>query len=149
MAFLGSTEPRTALPRQAIITDACLALVAVLAALAVLEFSRHHHHAALAAEVAAVLTTAPLAARRLAPLAAFWAILMGVITLGSDNTLVSFAAILVAGYCAVVYSRYRGLALVSLPVAGLIITAAFRDTTPPLGRLSALAILLAITGFGN
>ncbi len=143
MAFLGSTEPRTALPRQAIITDACLALVAVLAALAASEFSP------LAAKVATVLTTAPLAARRLAPLAAFWAILIGVITLGSDNTIVSFAAILVAGYCAVVYSRYRGLALVSLPLAGMIITAAFRDTTPPLGRLSALAILLAITGFGN
>ncbi len=148
MAFLGSTEPRSALPRQAIIADACLALVTVLAALAALEFSRHHH-AALATEVAPVLTTAPLAARRLAPLAAFWAILMGVITLGRDNTLVSFAAVLVAGYCAVVYSRRRGLALLSLPVAGLIITAAFRDTTPPLGRLSALAILLAITGFGN
>jgi signal transduction histidine kinase len=143
MAFLGSTEPRTALPRQAIITDACLALVAVLAALAALEFD------SLAAKVAAVLTTAPLAARRLAPLAAFWAILIGVITLGSDNTLVSFAAILIAGYCAVVYSRYRGLALLSLPLAGLIITAAFQDTTPPLGRLSALAILLAITGFGD
>jgi hypothetical protein len=112
MAFLGSTEPRTALPRQAIITDACLALVAVLAALAALEFSP------LAAKVAAVLTTVPLAARRLAPLAAFWAILIGVMTLGSDNTLVSFAAILVAGYCAVVSSRYRGLALLSLPLAG-------------------------------
>ena len=86
MAFLGSTEPRTALPRQAIITDACLALVAVLAALAALEFSP------LAAKVAAVLTTAPLAARRLAPLAAFWAILIGVITPGSDNTIVSIAA---------------------------------------------------------
>ena len=148
MAFLGSTEPRTALPRQAIITDACLALVAVLAALAALEAEATHRPAALA-EVAAVLTTAPLAARRLAPLAAFWAILIGVMTLGNDNTIVSFAAILVAGYCAVVYSRYRGLALLSLPLVGLIITAAFRDTTPPLGRLSALAILLAIMGFGN
>ena len=148
MAFLGSTEPRTALPGQAIITDACLALVAVLAALAALEAEATHRPAALA-EVAAVLTTAPLAARRLAPLAAFWAILIGVITLGNDNTMVSYAAILVAGYCAVVYSRYRGLALLSLPLAGLIITAAFQDTTPPLGRLSALAVLLAITGFGN
>lgn len=112
MAFSDSTEPRTTLPRQAIITDACLALAAVLAALAALQFSPP------AAQVAAVLTTAPLAARRLAPLAAFWAILIGVITPGSDNTMVSFAAILVAGYCAVVYSRYRGLALLSLPLVG-------------------------------
>ncbi|HEX6522141.1 MAG TPA: histidine kinase dimerization/phosphoacceptor domain-containing protein, partial [Streptosporangiaceae bacterium] len=144
MAFLGSTEPRTALPRQAIITDTCLALVAVLAALAAVNSDPP------AAGVAAVLTTAPLAARRLAPLAAFWAILTGIITPGSDNTIVSIAAIVVAAYCAVVYSRYRGLALLSLPLAGLIITAAFQDTTPPLpSRLSALVILLAITVFGN
>src|SRR3984893_17507267 len=139
MAFLGSTEPRTALPRQAIITDACLALAAVLAALVATESG-----------VAAVLTTAPLAARRLAPLAAFWAILIGAIMLGSDNTIVSYIAIMVAGYCAVVYSRYRGLALLRLPLAGLIVAGLFRHTTPPLpGRLSALVILLAITGFGN
>jgi signal transduction histidine kinase len=144
MAFLGSTEPRTALPRQAIIIDACLALVAVLAALAAVESD------SLAARVAAVLTTAPLAARRLAPLAAFWAILIGAIMLGSDNTIVSYIAIMVAAYCAVVYSRYRGLALLSLPLAGLIVAAMFQDTTPPLpGRLSALVVLLAITGFGN
>jgi signal transduction histidine kinase len=144
IAFLGSTEPRTALPRQAIIIDACLALVAVLAALAAVESD------SLAARVAAVLTTAPLAARRLAPLAAFWAILIGAIMLGSDNTIVSYIAIMVAAYCAVVYSRYRGLALLSLPLAGLIVAAMFQDTTPPLpGRLSALVVLLAITGFGN
>jgi len=144
LAFLGSTEPRTALPRQAIIIDACVALVAVLAALAAVGSD------SLAARVAAVLTTAPLAARRLAPLAAFWAILIGAIMLGSDNTIVSYIAIMVAAYCAVVYSRYRGLALLSLPLAGLIVAAMFRDTAPPLpGRLSALVVLLAITGFGN
>ncbi|HEX8007333.1 MAG TPA: histidine kinase [Trebonia sp.] len=144
MAFLGNAEPRTALPRQAIITDACLALVAVLAALAASESYP------LTAKIAAVLTTAPLAARRLAPLAAFWAILAGIIMPGSDNTIVSIIATVFAGYCAVVYSRYRGLALLSLPVVGLILTAAFQDTTPPLpGRLSALVILMAITVFGN
>ena len=144
MALLGSTEPQTTLPRQAIITDACLALVAVLAALAAVQSGTP------AAMVAAVLTTAPLAARRLAPLAAFWVILTGVITPGSDNPIVSVAAILFVGYCAVVYSRYRGLALLSLPLAGLILTAVFRDTAPRLpGRLSALVILLAITVFGN
>ena len=144
MAFLGSTEPRTALPRQAIILDACLALVAVLAAMVAVESGP------LAARVAAVLSTAPLAARRLAPLTAFWAVLIGAIMLGSDNTIVSYIAIMVAAYCAVVYSRYRGLALVSLPLAGLIVAAMFQDTAPPLpGRLSALVVLLAITGFGN
>jgi hypothetical protein len=38
----------------------------------------------------------------------------------------------------------------SLPVAGLILTAAFQDTAPPLpGRVSALVIMLAITVIGN
>ncbi|HEY2640714.1 MAG TPA: histidine kinase [Streptosporangiaceae bacterium] len=62
----------------------------------------------------------------------------------------SFAATLFAAYCAVVYRRHRGLALLSLPLAGLILTAAFQNTTPPLPpRAGALVILLAITVFGN
>jgi signal transduction histidine kinase len=144
MAFLGSTEPRTALPRRAIITDACLALAAVLAALAAATLNTP------VASIAAVLTTAPLAARRLAPLAAFWVILAAVIMMGNANTIVSLAAVVFAGYCAVVYSRNRRLALLSLPLAGLILTAAFRDTAPPLPRrVSALVILLATAVIGN
>jgi signal transduction histidine kinase len=143
MAFLGSAEPRTALPRQAIIADTGLALAAVLAALATVNID------SLAARVGAVLTTAPLAARRRAPLAAFWVILAGIM-MNANNTIASVAATVVAAYCAVGYSRYRGLALLSLPLAGLILTAAFQDTTPPLpGRVSALVILLATTVVGN
>jgi signal transduction histidine kinase len=144
MAFLGSREPQTALPRQAIITDACLALVAVLAALAAATLNTP------VVSIAAVLTTAPLAARRLAPLAAFWVILAAIIMMGNGNTIVSIATVVVAAYSAVVYSQYRRLALLSVPLAGLILTAAFRDTAPPLPRrVSALVILLAITVFGN
>ena len=142
MMFLSGTEPRTALSGQAVTADACLALAAVLAALATI------NSGSPSAGLAAVLTTAPLAARRLAPLTAFWVILSGVLL--NDNTLVTIAATVFAAYCAVVYSRYRGLALLSLPLAGLILTAAFQDTTPPLpGRLSALVILLAVTVVGN
>jgi signal transduction histidine kinase len=132
------------LTRRAIMADTCVALAAVLAALAAVKFDNP------AARVAAVLTTAPLAARRRAPLAAFWVVLAAVLAAGNNNTIVSIGAIMYAGYCAVVYSRYRGLALLSLPVAGLILTAAFQNTAPPLpGRVSALVILLAITVIGN
>jgi signal transduction histidine kinase len=124
--------------------DAWLALVAVLAALLAVNLETP------AAGVAAVLTTAPLAARRLAPLAAFWVILTAIIIGGSNNTIVSIAATILAAYCAVVYSPYRRLALLSLPLAGLILTAAFQNTAPPLpGRVSALVILLAVTVVGN
>jgi hypothetical protein len=144
LAFVSSAEPRRTLTRRAIISDTCVALVAVLAALAAVRFDNP------AARVAAVLTTAPLAARRRAPLAVFWVVLAAVLAAGNNNTIVSFGAILYAAYSAVVCSRYRGLALVSLPVAGLILTAAFQNTAPPLpGRGSALVILLAITVIGN
>jgi signal transduction histidine kinase len=142
LAFLTSAEPRTALSRRAIMADACLALAAVLAALATATTP--------GARIVGVVTAAALAARRLAPLAAFWVILGAVLAAGSNNNAISIAAILFAAYCAVVYSRHRGLALVSLPLAGLILTAAFQNTTLPLPpRATALVILLAITVFGN
>src|SRR5215469_8179976 len=72
-AFLGSAEPRAALSRRAILADGCLALAAVVAALAEVNSGTS------AAWVAAVVSTAPLAARRSAPLAAFWVMLTGVI----------------------------------------------------------------------
>jgi signal transduction histidine kinase len=129
---------------QAIIADTCLALAAVAVELTAVSFENPGERGA------AVLTTATLAARRLAPLAAFWGILAVVIVMGNDNTMASIAATVAAAYCAVVYSRHRRLALLSLPVAGLILTAAFQNTTPPLPpRVSALVILLAITVAGN
>jgi signal transduction histidine kinase len=119
-----------------IIADTGLAFAAVFAVLAVVSFDNP------TARAAAVVTTAALAARRLAPLAAFWMVMSVIITAGDDNTLVTITATVIAAYSAVVYSRYRGLAL--------ILTAAFENTTPPLpGRVSALAILLAITVVGN
>jgi signal transduction histidine kinase len=143
-AFLGSTEPPTALSGQAIVADICLALAAVVAVLTAVNFDDS------VARAAAVVTTATLAARRLAPLTAFWVIVTVIIVAGSDNTMVTIAATVVAAYCAVIYSQYRRLALVSVPLAGLILTATFQDTAPPLPRrLSALLILLAITVVAN
>jgi signal transduction histidine kinase len=144
LAFVSRAEPRPPLSRRAIIADTCLALAAVIAALATVKSGTS------AGWVAAVLTTAPLAVRRHAPLTAFWVIMAAVITASSENTIVTIAAAVFAAYCAIVYSRHHGLALLSLPLAGLILTAAFQNTAPPLpGRVSALVILLAITAVGN
>jgi signal transduction histidine kinase len=102
------------------------------------------------AVAAAVVTTAPLAARRLAPLATFWAILAATVAVRDYDTAVTFAAAVLAAYSAVVYSRFRGLALLSLPLAGVIVAAAFQDTTPPLpGQATAPLILIAIMLVGN
>jgi signal transduction histidine kinase len=97
----------------------------------------------------AVATTIPLAWRRLAPLAAFWVSLAA--TMASTNaTVITFVAVVLAAYSAVVYSRFRGLAVLSLPLAGVIITAAFKNTAPPLpGRMTALVLLVAIMLVGN
>ena len=146
-AFLSSKEPSTALSRHAVAADSCLALTAVLAVLALGEAN---FFGSTAAVVVAALTVAALAARRLAPLTAFWLILDLILVVRNGNSLVSIAAAVVAAYCAVVHSSYRRLALLSLPVAGLILTAAFSDTAPPLpSRVSALVIMLAITVIGN
>jgi signal transduction histidine kinase len=146
-AFLGSTEPRTPLSDQAVLADAGLALGGVLATLALAEWN---YLGTTATQVVALLAVAVLAARRIAPLAAFWVILAPVVAVHDGNSLVSIAAVVVAAYSAAVYSRYRRLALLSLTLAGLILTEVYADTEPPLpGRVSALVIMLAITAIGN
>ena len=75
-AFLSSAEPRAALSRRAFVADGLLALAAVVAALAALNSGTS------AARVAAVVSTTPLAARRSAPLAAFWVMLTGLLLAG-------------------------------------------------------------------
>lgn len=177
LAFARSAEPRPALPRRAISADICLAAAALVAALAAVKFGSSassevarklvfpagNGHSILkpplpgspvplpwAALTAAVVTTAPLAARRLAPLATFWAILAATVATSHYGTAVTFAAVVFAAYGAVVYSRFRGLALLSLALAGVIVSAAFQNTAPPLpGRVTALVVLVAIMIVGN
>jgi signal transduction histidine kinase len=176
LVFAWSAEPRTRISGRAVRADICLAAAATVAALATVKFgssaSSEAHRLVFPAGdgtyipkpalpgspppvpwtafTAAVVTTAPLAARRLAPLATFWAILAATVATSRYGTAVTFAAAVLAAYSAVVYSRSRGLALLSLPVAGVIVSAAFQDTTPPLpGRATALVVLVAIMIVGN
>ena len=96
------------------------------------------------------LTTAPLAFRRTYPITAFWVILAAIIaTSGSTHTTITFAAVIVAAYCAVAYSPFRRLALVGVLVAAIVVTAAYPDTSPPVpARFGALLVLLPTAAVG-
>jgi signal transduction histidine kinase len=91
----------------------------------------------------AMLTTAPLAFRRRYPAGVFCAIMAAVLATNGHTTTVTFAAVLFAAYSAIVYSRYRRLALLCVFAVAVIVTAAFPDTTPPVpARFTALLVLL-------
>jgi signal transduction histidine kinase len=97
-----------------------------------------------------VATSAPLALRRIRPLTAFWVVYAGTVLDGSDVNTVTVIAIVIAAYSAVVYSPFRGAALISVPAAALIITAKFPDSAPQLpARFGALFVLIPVALFGN
>ncbi len=88
------------------------------------------------------LTTAPLALRRRYPATSFGIIMAAVIATHNYVTTVSFAAVIFAAYSAVVYSKYRRMALLSVATAAIIVTAAFANTTPPVpARFTAFLVL--------
>jgi signal transduction histidine kinase len=67
------------------------------------------------------LTTAPLVLRRTRPLTAFWVIVVA--AAASPHyaaNLFTLAAVVVAAYSAVAYSRFRGAAILSMPAVGLL-----------------------------
>ena len=170
--FFRSAEPRPALSRRALAADAALAAVAVVAAL-VNAAIRYQDSVSISVNrmwylgyglyqparspglptlvmLGVALTAAPLAARRRYPVTAFWAILAAILATSQHTTTLTFIAVVFAAYCAVAYSRFRGLALLSVLLAGIIVTAAFPDTTPPLpGRYTALLVLIPAAAVGN
>ena len=98
----------------------------------------------------AALTTAPLAFRRIFPIAAFCVILAAVIGAGAHTTSVTFAAAIFAAYSAVAYSPFRRGAEISVLAAAVIVTAAYPNTTPPLpGRYTALLVLMLTVAVGT
>jgi signal transduction histidine kinase len=90
-----------------------------------------------------MLTTAPLGFRRRYPVGAFGVIVAAVFATSGHTSTVMFAAVLFAAYSAIVYSRHRRLALLSVSTVAVIVTAAFPNTTPPVpARFTALLVLL-------
>jgi hypothetical protein len=149
LAFARSTEPRSAVSPRAIGIDAAVAAVATVAALTAGSLPARPLGPLLVA-----LTTAPLALRRVFPLAAFWAIMAAIVAAYyGDNThatLVTFLTVAFAAYSAVVHSRYRGAALISMPLATVLVIALFPDTAPPIpARATPLLIFIPIMIVGD
>jgi signal transduction histidine kinase len=175
-SFVCSTEPRASPSRRAIGADLALAVAAALASFIVLLVSTRHQVQGLprlliinnrylvvgapgtgpapGIPLGGLLTiagtTLPLAARRLRPLTAFWVTILAAILGSSYMTAIIFLVVIFSAYSAVLYSRFRGVALLSVPAAGVVATAVLPDTTPPLpGRFAALLILVLIAIVGN
>ncbi len=148
LAFARSSEPRPAVSRRALSTDVVLAAAATVAALAAGSPSARPLGPLLVA-----LTAAPLALRRVFPLTAFWAIMAAIVAAyyGDNNaTLVTFLTVAFAAYSAVVHSRYRGAALLSMPLVTVLVIALFADTAPPIpARATPLLIFIPIMIVGN
>jgi signal transduction histidine kinase len=156
LAYVRSAEPRVPLSRRAIVTDIVIAALALAASLVLLRSGDHSgtltvtsgpgagqvvvqsawqslgqlwRHAA----AAVLLTSVPLAFRRRFPLAAFAVLLAGALATRPYATDVTFLAIVFAGYSAVAYSRFRNAAMLSMPLAGLLVACAFWNATPAVG----------------
>jgi len=164
VAFLGEKQPQPVLSSAARAVDAAIAAVATIAAVAVvvhnasttesgvvpgipglgLPFGPQHPVSASPWLLLGVtLTTAPLAFRRTYPITSFWVIWVAVIATSGNTTEITFAAVIFASYCAVAYSPYHRLALLGVLVAGIIVTAKYPDTSPPIpARFGALLVLL-------
>ena len=170
--FLGRADERPAVSAAARTADAAIAAAATIAALVAVivqargsagatsiivtpgfEFRQFAPRQAAwpsaAILLGAALTTAPLAFRRIYPIAAFCLILGAVIGTGGHATSITFAAAIFAAYSAVAYSRFRQLALLSVLAGAFVVTAAYPNTTPPVPeRFTALLILLPTASVG-
>jgi signal transduction histidine kinase len=168
VAFLWQRDERPAVSRAARAADAAIAVVAVISAVvavsrtgggsyqvspvpigqpAVLHF-RPGPGPSPGVLIGAALTTAPLAFRRTYPIIAFCVIMAGVFP-GAHTTSITFAAVIMAAYSAVAYSRYRQAALFAVLAAAMVVTAAYPDTTPPVPeRFTALLILVPTVAVG-
>ncbi len=129
LAFAKSAEPRAVLPGRAVVIDIVLAACVVAASLTLTSFSTPRAIPPNAV-VAAVVTSAPLAARRRYPLTALFVLLLGAVVTRRYATDITFLTLVFAAYSAVVYSRFRGAAQLSVPMAGVFVVAAFWKVTP-------------------
>ena len=148
LAFARSAEPRSPVSRRAIGIDAALAAAATVVALAAGTPPARPLGTLLVA-----LTTAPLALRRVFPLTTFWTIMAAIVAAyyGDNNaTLVTFFTVAFAAYSAVVHSRYRGAAVLSMPLVTVLVIALFPDTSPPIpARATPLLIFIPIMIVGD
>jgi len=148
LAFARSTEPRRAPGRAAVGLDALLACIAAVSWLAIED--RRPWFFGGAALAAMLTTTVFLGLRRVYPASVFWVVLLGIVFDTQDANFISFVAVMLAAYSAIVHSRFRGAAVLSVLLAGVIVTAVYPDTSVPQpGRFTALFVLIPIVLVGN
>jgi signal transduction histidine kinase len=166
LAVLRRAEPRSAPSSWALALDAVVAVGA--AAAAVVEVAQRSsqesalvpklaivaqtasHDVAATTLLAAALTALPLAVRRLYPITAWLVIGCAIFALGRDDVPpIAFGTAVFAAYSAVVYSRYRNLAVGAVLVVTLAATATFADTLPRFpDRLTALFAIVPAAAAG-
>ena len=165
VAFVCFAEPRNNPTRRAIAIDIALAAAATAALMITITYTLDHGGTAQPSRfpgyaagenpwpnlVFAALTTTPLAMRRLRPLTAFWVILAAALVAPSAaNNWVTFIAVMLAAYSAVVHSPFRHAAITSVFAAGILIAAAVPDAAPALpGRFTALLVLIPVVLVGH
>jgi len=118
LALATTAEPRAKVSQRAVGNDVIFAAVLLAGGMWLARFD-------VTAEIAAVLTCAPVAARRLFPLSAFLVQIAVVLTTKEYATYFTFIALVTSAYSAVLHSKYRGAALLSMAPAGLLIAAVF------------------------
>ena len=139
LAFVRWTTPREPVPRRAIRADMVLAGVTLI--LALILAGRTYGGLGPGPVGAAAIASVPLAARRRFPLAAFLVLLVGVFAAKNYAIDLSFITMLFAAYSAVVHSRFRGLALLCVALAGLLVAYVFWKGQP--GAMTVLPLKLA------
>jgi len=148
------------LSRRAVLTDIAIAALVLVVSLLIAKFSRWPGHLVLDPGTGSMIITpgrvlsigdlvehelvpilllsVPLAARRRFPLTAFGVLVLGAVATSQYATDITFLAIVFAGYSAVAYSRFRNAALLGVPLAGVIVAAAFWTEPPATSAGSAI-----------
>ncbi|WP_406119488.1 sensor histidine kinase [Streptomyces sp. NBC_00989] len=93
-----------------------------------------------------ILSTLPIGLRRLYPLAAFVTVLVAALAIGGSASWITILVCVVGAYSAVVYSRYRILAIVVLVMAAALSGYAFRNAHPLLPGWSSPGFVLLVAG---
>ncbi|MFD8232246.1 sensor histidine kinase [Streptomyces sp. NPDC059696] len=93
-----------------------------------------------------ILSALPLGLRRLYPLATFVTVLAAALAIGGSASWITVLACVVGAYSAIVYSRYRILAIAVLVTAAALSGYAFRDADPLLPGWSSPGFVLLVAG---
>lgn len=131
--FVKLAEPRRPVSRRALVIDAVIAMALLVLALVAANSAKYWILAII------VTTCGPLAFRRVFPLSVFFVVLVVALAGRNFATYVTFIAIVLAAYSAIVHSRFRGAALITMAPAGLLVAVDYwraGSSLPQFGRIS-------------